>query len=129
MPPPAPNVEVAVHDDALVFPEPVPTGRVVFRLHNRGNEPHQLTLLLLEDDSPPISERLQQEAGAAPSYIAQVPAVEPGETALFAADLAEGRRYALVDLSQRPDGTLRGRLGVARELRLSLSADNPEASP
>jgi hypothetical protein len=117
LPPSAPTVQVEIDDTDVRHPKPVPAGRVVFRIRNRGQEPHQLTLLQLSEDSPPIEQRLDQEGGPAPAYVAQVPGTAPGGTGMFAAELKEGRRYALVDLSRASDGTLRGRRGVASEFQ------------
>lgn len=115
LPPAVPTVDVRLVEHDVVYEQPVPAGRVVFRVTNAGDEVHRLALLPLSEDFPPILEQLQGDTRRAGQLQARVPDLRPGETGVFAADLAEGQRYAMVDFSEAPDGTMHGRLGVASE--------------
>lgn len=123
LPPPTPTVEVDIVDDDVVAEGPVPAGRVVFRIENDGEEPHQLSLLLVAEDTPPIEEQLQDPPEQSPTLVARVPLLRPGETSVFAVGLAAGQRYALVDLSQPPEGEPPAERGVAAEFHTEDTDD------
>lgn len=117
LPPSAPTVEVRLLDNDLAFEEPVPAGRVVFRVENAGEAVHQLALLPLPEDFPPIHEELANDTPRSVRSFARVPSLQPGETGMFAADLAPEQRYALVDFSESSEGRMHAKLGVAAEFR------------
>lgn len=117
LPPETPTIAVDIDDDEVVYDGSVPAGRVVFHVENAGEQPHQLSLLSLADESPPVAEQLEDPPEQSPSLLARVPLLGPGETSMFAAGLAEGQRYALVDLSQASDESTYGQQGVAVEFR------------
>lgn len=124
LPPSAPVVEVGVDEDGVLTAGTVPAGRVVIRISNRGERPHQLSLLSLALESPPVEEQLRDPPEDGPQLLAQVPLLDPGETGMFAAWLREGRRYALADLSEGPNGDLYAEHGVATEFRASVGDDS-----
>lgn len=115
LPPDPPTVEIEIVEHDLVYERPVPAGRVVFRVVNAGERVHRLALVPLPDDVPPIQEQLEGDTRRHVQQLARIGDLQPGETDSFAVDLAEGQRYALVDYSQAPDGTMHARLGVAGE--------------
>lgn len=125
LPPSTPTVEVDILDDNLTHDEPVPAGRVVFRVTNAGEAGHRLTLVPLPEDYPPILRQLRGDERRSAELLARVPHLQSGESGSFAVDLVEGQRYALVDFSEAADGTMHGRLGVAGEFR----AGGPDADP
>lgn len=125
LPPAPPTVEVELVDHDVGYQRPVPAGRVVFEIHNAGDQVHRLALIPLPDDLPPIEEVLADERRWQVQLAARVPNLAPGETGMFAVDLAEGQRYALMDFSKTPEGTTHGRLGVADEFRAGETHPSP----
>lgn len=125
LPPPTPTVEIDIVDDDVVAEGPVPAGRVVFRIENAGEDPHQLSLLLVAEDTPPIEEQLEDAPEQSPALVARVPLLRPGETSVFAVGLAAEQRYALVDLSQPPEGEPPAERGVVTEFHTE-DTDNTE---
>lgn len=119
LPPAVPTVEVRLVEHDVAYDQSIPPGRVVFRVTNAGEHVHRLALLPLPEDFPPIKQQLQGDTRRAGQLQARVPDLQPGETGMFAVDLTEGQRYALVDFSEGPDGTMHGRLGIASEFRAS----------
>lgn len=117
LPPSAPTVEVRLVEHEVIYDEPIPAGRVVFRVENAGKRVHRLALLPLPDDFPPLQEELANDTPRSVSSFARVPNLQPGETGMFAVDLAAGQRYAMVDYSEAPDGASHARLGLADEFR------------
>lgn len=117
LPPKGAEVAVEIIEHAVVYEDPVPAGRVVFRIDNVGEHPHQLTLLSLAEDTPSIEEQVLDPPEVPPDMVARIPPLGPGESGMFAAWLAEGQRYALIDLSEAPDGSANAQLGVVAEFR------------
>lgn len=95
----------------------VPAGRVVFRIRNRGQVPHHLTMLPLPEDVPLIAEQLRGTQRRVVEPYAGIYEREPGDSGTFAVDLAPGRRYALICSVQDEDGQPHWRKGMAREFR------------
>lgn len=129
LPPSAPSVKVRLVEYEVIYDEPVPAGRVVFRVENAGKRVHRLALLQLPDDFPPLQEELANDTPRSVSSFARVPDLEPGETGMFAVDLAAGQRYAMVDYSEAPDGTSHARLGLADEFRAGEQPSPGPATP
>lgn len=126
VPPSVPTIDVRLADDNLAFDEPVPAGRVVFRITNTGERDHRLSLFPLPDDAPPIQEEVTDEYERPVRFLARVPNLSPGDTGEFAVDLAADQRYAMVDYSEAPDGTQHMTLGVAGEF---TTKDEDPATP
>lgn len=95
----------------------VPAGRVVFRVRNDGRLEHELTLLPLAEDVPPISEQISGQKRRPVSLFAGVYPRQPGATDTFAVDLVAGRRYAMLCSLRDADGTSHARKGMASEFR------------
>lgn len=127
LPPSGPVVEALIAGHELELERSMPAGRVVVRLTNAGDERHQLTVLRLAEDSPPIEEQLEPGDYEPPEVVARVAELKPGETGMVAVELTAGERYALVDLSESTDARLHARLGVATEFR--ARARNGTATP
>jgi hypothetical protein len=99
------------------YPTVVPSGRVVFRVTNDGQELHNLVMVPLADDDPPIKAMLADEVRTVLTPFAGIRDQLPGAEATFAVDLVEDRRYAmlciLADAQQRSHAVL----GMASEFR------------
>ncbi|MFN2506289.1 MAG: hypothetical protein ABR540_19090 [Acidimicrobiales bacterium] len=85
-------------------------GRTLVTLENAGRLQHQLTLITLAKDVPPLAEQLRSEKRrGAPTVVLLLR--PPGTTTRFAVDLAPGR-YGLVCLLTGPDGEQHGLKGM-----------------
>ncbi len=117
----APEVVVTMDEYRFDFATPVPAGRVVFRVRNEGELPHRLTLVPLPEDLPPLDQQLR---GTTRQYIApfagvsdRQPARQPGDSGMFAVDLAAGRRYGVICFLEDPDGQTHAVKGMLDEFR------------
>lgn len=117
LPDPVPTVEVQLLDDALQHPESVPAGRVVFHITNAGKQVHRLALILWPQDAIGVHEELANDTATRVELLARTADLPPGQTGMFAVELEPDRRYAMIDYSEAPDGTMHGLMGVAGELR------------
>lgn len=117
LPPAVPVVEVRLDEDSVTYRRPVPAGRVVFQVRNVGESVQRLALVPLPEGFPDIAAQLKGAKRRSADLLARVSSLKPGETRMFAVDLVAGHRYAMVDFSKAPDGTIRGKLGVASEFR------------
>jgi len=95
----------------------VPSGRVVFRAHNKGRKPHEIVLVALPENFPPIDKQLHSNKRRPLVTLAYGRRLRPGESDAFAADLTPGR-YAMLDFaSDRPGGETYAQRGMNSELR------------
>lgn len=117
VPPTPPVVQIALDEYEFRYPEQVPGGRVVFRIANRGRLEHELTLVPLDADVPPIAEQLRSGDRRVVRPIARVPPRRPGQNGSFAVDLAPHERYAFVCYVRSPDGQAHASLGMGSEFR------------
>lgn len=117
VPPAPPEVTIALDDYQFRHPRPFPAGRVVFRVVNEGTREHELTLVPLGEDVPPVAEQIRSGNPRVVTPLARVPPRQPNQTGLFAADLAAGQRYALVCYVRNPDGQAHAALGMSSEFR------------
>lgn len=125
-------VEVALDDYRFDYDPAITAGRVVFRVHNKGEAAHSLTLIPLTDDIPPIAEQLRGEQRRAITPLATIKARPPGTATSFAVDLAAGGRYALVCFLSDVEGQPHFRRGMSSEFRVGSdrsAARPPTASP
>lgn len=130
VPDPVPTVEVAVADDDLAVQQSVPAGRVVLEIANTGDHPHQVVLVPMDIDWPPIHEELANDVERPMRIRARVGPLEPGETATIAVEVADGQRYALLGSSEAPSGKQYMNLGVASEFTAHATERRPSpASP
>jgi non-ribosomal peptide synthetase component E (peptide arylation enzyme) len=122
------QVEVTVRDRAFEYQGPVRPGRVVFRVHNAGTADHDVALVELPQGIADVDELLASDRqGVAPVYTTATRA--PGETALFAVDLSQGR-YALLGFGTDADGTPFYRKGLASEFVVGTpTSPSPTPTP
>lgn len=117
LPPPPAEVTIILDEYQFRHPRPVPAGRVVFRVVNQGALEHELTLVPLGDDVPPVDEQIRSRNPRLVTPLARVPPRQPNQTGSFAADLAAGQRYGLVCYVRNPDGQNHASLGMSSEFR------------
>lgn len=123
LPVPPPVVAVEMTEYRFDYEGPIPSGRVVFRVHNAGRVEHRLSILPLGEDFPPIDEQLRGTKRRAVSPYAGVPNRRPGERGTFAVDLVAGRRYAMICLVvDTPDGQSHALKGMTSEFRAGRSS-------
>ena len=116
-PPAAPVVDVAMSEYGYDFDARVPAGRVVVRARNLGSVDHELLLVELPEDFPPVKDQLQSDKRRAVSNVGRVAKRTPGTTGTFAADLAPGR-YAMACFILDPDGNQHAVKGMVEEFRV-----------
>lgn len=120
LPPGPETVDVTMREYHFDLPDILPRGRVVFRARNAGRVPHDLALVLLGEDVPPIAEELRNERGRLVRTLASMPPRAPGATGTFAVDLAPGR-YAVICFVADQDGAQHARKGMASEFRVAAA--------
>lgn len=113
-----PVVDVTLTEYRIEYDAPIPAGRVVFRVHNRGSTEHQLKMLPLSDDTPPIHVQLSGSERRAVAPYAGVPALAPSSSSAFAVDLVPGTRYAVLCLLPGKDGAPHALRGMNSEFRI-----------
>lgn len=89
-------IDVRMSEYQFDYPAVVPSGRVLFRVTNTGNELHNLVMVTLDEDDPPIKAILADEVRQVLTPFAGIRDQLPGAEATFAVDLVEGRRYAML---------------------------------
>ncbi|HUP69602.1 MAG TPA: hypothetical protein VM142_07265 [Acidimicrobiales bacterium] len=112
-----PEITLTMTEYRFELSRPVPRGRVVFRVANRGRVPHRLVLVPLPADFPPIAEQIAGTDRRNVEPLAGIPDRPPGATGAFAVDLRPGR-YALVCFIADVDGRTHAQKGMAEEFRL-----------
>lgn len=116
-PPQPPVVLVSMTEYRVVHARPVPAGRVVFGVINRGFSPHRLSLVALAEDSPPADQQLGAGGLGDAVPVAQMPVLQPTQDSTFAAELEPGTRYALLSLHRTSDGRTDAERGMVAEFR------------
>jgi len=118
LPSSAPTIKVRMREYSLAFKTSIPAGRVVFIGTNRGTIRHQMTLLALPADLPPLTRQLRSETKRqVAATIAATRVVDPGQYATFAADLAPGR-YGLLCFVKEPKERSHAVKGMAKEFKV-----------
>lgn len=122
--PPRPTiVEVVEHERSYrISPRQLPAGRTVLQVMNRSSLKHDLSLVAVPEDMPPIAQQLRSPDRRAIATMARLPSREPGSTDAFAVDLPPGR-YALLCFEKDGTGTPHARLGMAAEFRVVSTAE------
>lgn len=100
----------------------IPGGRVVFQVRNEGSLWHQLSILPLSDDLPPIDQQLKGSERSVIRPFAGVAPQPPGDGGSFAVDLERGQRYALVCFVRDPDNATHAVKGMSLEFRTPAGA-------
>ncbi len=116
-----PVIDVTIRDDRIEYGPLIAAGRVVFRVYNGGSTKHQLKMLPLDEDFPPIQIQLRGSERRVVSPFAGVPAIDPGSRSVFAVDVVPDTRYALFCLLPGRDGVPYGAKGVSTEFRSAES--------
>ena len=112
-----PVVVVSMREYRFDYDRAIRSGRVVFRLVNKGQVPHRPSLLPLPGDLPPIDKQLRGSKRRTLRLFAGVGDRRPGATGTFAVDLVAGRRYALICYAEDPDGRPHAVKGMSSEFR------------
>ncbi len=103
---------------AFDFDPDIPGGQVVFRAHNAGSEDHEMTMVVLPEDLPPLNDQIQSEEGVGVATLAQLQDHPPGTTGSFAVFLKPGR-YGMICFVRDQDGTPSALKGMNAEFRVA----------
>lgn len=117
LPPPPRVVEVDMREYRFDYTPRIPRGRVVFRAHNRGRRAHEIVLVPVPENFPPIDKQLHSKTRRPVGKLAHLRPLRPGESDAFAVDLVPGR-YAMVDFITARDGEINGLKGMNSEFRV-----------
>lgn len=98
-------------------PAAIPAGRVVFRARNVGGEPHNLIMIPLAEDVPPIDVQLRGSERRLVEPFAGFYDRPPGDTGSFAVDLVAGQRYAMICTLPASDDEPHWKKGMVTEFR------------
>lgn len=116
--PPAPaKVVVAMSENRFAYKPPRSTGRVVFEARNDGRVDHELVLVIVPEELPPLDEQLRSGTRRVIATLASVPRRQPGRRGTFAVDLEPGR-YGIICFVQDADGVQHAQKGMSSEFRL-----------
>ncbi len=116
--PPLPStLDVTMREYAFDNPPVASAGRVVFRVHNAGSMAHELILVGIPPETPPIAEQLRSDNRIGVDTVATLRDRAPGSSDVFAADLAPGR-YAFICFITDPDGVSHAAKGMSSEFRV-----------
>lgn len=122
LPPAAASIHVTMREYHFDVKRRLPAGRVVFRVQNTGTSEHQLVLLSVPEDFPPIDQQLRSSVRQAVAPVFGLRPRRPGRTGLFAVDLAPGRYAVLCNLVDK-DGTAHSLKGMAVDLEVRAEAE------
>lgn len=117
LPPPPQVVNVQMREYAFAYDRPISPGRTVFRVHNSGRRTHELVLIPLPEDFPPLDEQFRSKTGRLIAPLGRVRPLKPGRSGTFAVDLTPGR-YGMASLVDDSDGTSDARKGMTSEFRV-----------
>ena len=116
--PPAPSVvDLRMSEYRFDYERSIPPGRVVFRVHNRGRRRHEVILVPLPENFPPIEKQLRSNKRHPLGTLAFLHPLRPGARESFAVDLAPGR-YGIVDFLEGSDGKRYALKGMTSEFRV-----------
>ncbi|MGH2773519.1 MAG: hypothetical protein ACRDIU_10355 [Actinomycetota bacterium] len=111
-------VDVRLSEYRIDFnPKLVKRGRVLFKARNTGKLKHQLVLVVLPQDTPPIVQQLNSPERRGVTQVASFPPKASGASGAFAVDI-EANRYALICFVVDPDGKQHGAKGMATEFEI-----------
>jgi hypothetical protein len=120
-------VHVVEHDHSYVLDRAeISAGRAVFRVENGSRLAHDLSLVGLPEDMPPINDQLRSGNRRALDTLARLPSRPPGSSDAVAVDLPPGR-YALLCFEKDGTGESHALLGMAVELRAVPAPDRQGA--
>lgn len=119
MPDPPQRLELVLRDFAITMsPSEVPPGHTLLHARNVGGVPHQLRVLQLPEDLPPISVQLAGDRRSILPPFATARSTGPGGEVSLAVHFEPGQRYAFVCFLRRDTGQLHAQLGMATEFRV-----------
>lgn len=112
------TVGITMSEHRFSYEPPTSTGRVVFAVRNEGRVDHELVLVEVPADLPPLEDQLRSANRRVIATLASVPRRQPGRTGTFAVDLAPGR-YGLICFVEDADGVQHAQKGMSSEFRLA----------
>ena len=116
-----------MRDYRFDYVPPSGTGPTLFRVTNGGTVPHELEMLPLADDVPPIDVQLKGTQRRVVTPFAGVESRQPGRAGAFAVNLTPGVKYALICFLADPDGTSHAHEGMTSEFR--TTGGDPATGP
>lgn len=99
-------------------PTAIRSGQVLVRLRNAGAVAHELSVVGLPADAPPLEDQLRSAEPSALATIAILRARPPGATGTFALALSPGR-YAFICVLKDADGTTHAAKGMVAEFAVT----------
>ena len=99
-------------------PASIPPGRVVINARNSGGVEHQVVLVRLPEDLPPLDVELSSSQSTPVETVRIVPTLAPGEPSSFAVDLPPGR-YGMICFLTDADGQTYAQKGMSSEFRVA----------
>lgn len=93
-------------------------GRTVFELRNAGTVTHELVLVALPEDFPPIQEQLRAPERRGVDTVVAIHDRAPGTRDVFAAELRPGR-YGFICFVRDTDGVPHSLKGMTSEFRVT----------
>ena len=109
-------LDVRLEDNRFEYQDPIPAGRVVFRVQNVGGVEHELQLFPLSEQMPSIDDQLRGSERRILNPLGGVPHRRPGQGGVFASDLVVGQRYAMICFLRNANGS-HALQGMASEFR------------
>jgi hypothetical protein len=116
-PGPARTVDVGMREYGFVVQPTFKSGRTVLRVRNLGTLDHEMVLISLAPELPPIAEQLRSANRQVVPTVAVLHARPPGGTGTLAVDLDPGR-YAFICFVKDADGSQHAQKGMATEFRV-----------
>ncbi|MGH9178247.1 MAG: hypothetical protein ACRD0N_06805 [Acidimicrobiales bacterium] len=116
-PPPPQTVQVGMTEYRFDLRAPGAAGRIVFEARNRGSVDHELVLVGVPENLPPIGEQLRSGERVVVPTVARMAPHGPGTRGTFAVDLEPGR-YAVVCFVKDADGEQHDQKGMSAEFTI-----------
>ncbi len=117
LPPPPHYVKVTMREYSFTLPPQVSPGRALFEIFNQGALRHDLALVVLPPDFPPLGEQLRGTTRRPLATLAYLPPLAPKSRGAFAADLPPGR-YGIISFVKQPGGEQDQLEGMHAEFRV-----------
>lgn len=111
-----------MHDYRFDFRPPTRPGRTVFVADNLGRQRHELFLIRLPDDLPPLAEQLRGTNRRIITPLAAVRTQDPGGTGTFAVDLDAGRYGLTCFIKDTESDQPHALKGMVSEFRIVATA-------
>jgi hypothetical protein len=116
-------------DHRFELDRPVPRGRVVFQFDNAGQAPHNVVMIPLAEELPPIDVQLRGSERRFVEPFAGIYERAPGDSGSFAVDLLPDQRYAMVCTTPGADGRPHWTEGMATEFRTPPAPPTDATTP